>query len=42
MVKRDIKDITFAFFDVETTGLEPYYGDKVCEVAIRKDDRAGG
>lgn len=34
MVGRVIKDITFAFFDVETTGLAPYYGDKVCEVAI--------
>jgi DNA polymerase-3 subunit epsilon len=32
----DIKEITFAFFDVETTGLEPYYGDKICEVAILK------
>ncbi|MCD6094251.1 MAG: 3'-5' exonuclease [Candidatus Omnitrophica bacterium] len=31
-----IKDITFAFFDVETTGLEHYNGDKICEVAILK------
>ncbi len=31
-----IKDITFAFFDVETTGLEHYSGDKICELAILK------
>lgn len=36
MTKSEIKDITFAFFDVETTGLEPYFGDRVCEVAILK------
>ncbi|MCD5397638.1 3'-5' exonuclease [candidate division NPL-UPA2 bacterium] len=36
MLKRNIKDATFAFFDVETTGLDPYCGDKVCEVAILK------
>lgn len=36
MSERAIKDFTLAFFDVETTGLEPYYGDKICEVAILK------
>ena len=25
---------TFAFLDVETTGLSPWFGDRVCEVAI--------
>ena len=25
---------TFAFLDVETTGLSPWFGDRICEVAI--------
>jgi len=29
-----IKDTIFAFLDIETTGLDPRWGDKVCEVAI--------
>ncbi|MFN2290127.1 MAG: exonuclease domain-containing protein [Anaerolineae bacterium] len=28
-----LKETTFALFDVETTGLSPAYGDRVCEVA---------
>jgi len=24
----------FTFFDVETTGLDPHYGDRICEVAL--------
>jgi DNA polymerase-3 subunit epsilon len=32
--KRDLQDITFAFFDLETTGLDPAGGDKICEVAV--------
>ena len=31
-----LKDVTFAFFDVETTGLESSQGDKICEVAVLK------
>lgn len=29
-----IKDKKLAFLDVETTGLSPLYGDRICEVAI--------
>jgi DNA polymerase III epsilon subunit family exonuclease len=36
MLSSALKNITFAFFDVETTGLNSCYGDKVCEVAILK------
>src|SRR5574342_274027 len=25
---------TFAYLDVETTGLSPWFGDRICEVAI--------
>ncbi|MEW6040260.1 MAG: exonuclease domain-containing protein [Elusimicrobiota bacterium] len=31
-----LENITFAFVDVETTGLSPEYGDRVCEVAVLK------
>jgi DNA polymerase III epsilon subunit family exonuclease len=32
----NISDIEFSFLDVETTGLNPLAGDKICEVAILK------
>ncbi|MDD4004639.1 MAG: 3'-5' exonuclease [Elusimicrobiaceae bacterium] len=40
MHKTRIEDITFAFVDIETTGLSPRRGDRVCEVAVLKN-RAG-
>ena len=29
---------TFAFLDVETTGLSPWFGDRICEIAIARCD----
>src|SRR5437660_1614391 len=29
-----LRDITFAVVDVETTGLSPRLGDRVCEIAV--------
>ncbi|MEA3328788.1 MAG: 3'-5' exonuclease [Candidatus Omnitrophota bacterium] len=29
-----LENVIFAFFDLETTGLEPGQGDKICEVAV--------
>lgn len=36
MVSKNLSEITFAFLDVETTGLDPYLGHRVCEIAILK------
>jgi DNA polymerase III epsilon subunit-like protein len=39
-----LTETTFAIFDVETTGLSPAYGHRVCEVAclrIRDGEEAG-
>src|SRR3972149_6945856 len=36
MLYENLSDINFAFLDVETTGLDPYLGDRVCEIAILK------
>jgi len=36
MLYENLSDITFAFLDVETTGLDPYLGDRICEIAILK------
>jgi DNA polymerase III epsilon subunit family exonuclease len=33
-VAQSLDDVTFAFLDVETTGLSPRYGDRVCEIAV--------
>ncbi len=33
---KDPKDVDFCFLDVETTGLDPDLGDRVCEIAIQK------
>ena len=30
----DISNARFAFLDLETTGLSPWFGDRVCEVGI--------
>lgn len=40
MLNTPITDITFAFVDIETTGLSPRRGARVCEVAVLKN-RAG-
>lgn len=29
-----IEETVFCFIDVETTGLSPYFGDRICEVAL--------
>ncbi len=29
-----LDDLTLAFLDVETTGLSPRYGDRICEIAV--------
>ena len=29
-----LDDLSFAFLDVETTGLAPRYGDRICEIAV--------
>ncbi|MGE0370164.1 MAG: exonuclease domain-containing protein, partial [Candidatus Dadabacteria bacterium] len=29
-------EVPFAFLDVETTGLDPATGDRVCEIAVLK------
>jgi len=35
MVRIDfLKDYTFSAFDVETTGLNPYTGDRICEIGL--------
>ncbi len=30
----DISNTRFAFLDIETTGLSPWFGDRICQVAI--------
>ena len=30
----DLSSARFAFFDMETTGLSPWFGDRICEVGI--------
>lgn len=35
-LKLPVPEIDFAFLDVETTGLDPLRGDKICEIAILK------
>lgn len=36
MIPKNLEEITFAFLDVETTGLDPYWGDRICEIAVLK------
>ena len=36
MLPQDPSQVYFAFLDVETTGLEPAAGDKICEIAVIK------
>ncbi|KXK15965.1 MAG: DNA polymerase III subunit epsilon [Chloroflexi bacterium OLB14] len=30
----DISNAPFAFLDIETTGLSPWFGDRICQIAI--------
>jgi len=30
----DLSSARFAFLDLETTGLSPWFGDRICEVGI--------
>lgn len=32
----DPSEVPFAFIDVETTGLDPSHGDRICEIAVLK------
>lgn len=34
MLSRPLNSVTFAVLDVETTGLNPFLGDRVCEIAV--------
>jgi DNA polymerase III epsilon subunit family exonuclease len=34
MFMLDLANARFAFVDIETTGLSPWFGDRICEVAI--------
>ncbi len=36
MLSQDPSQVYFAFLDVETTGLDPHSGDKICEIAVIK------
>jgi DNA polymerase-3 subunit epsilon len=36
MPSKNLSDITFAFLDVETTGLDPCLGHRICEIAVLK------
>ena len=31
-----LRSVTFAYLDIETTGLSPRFGDRICEIAILK------
>jgi len=37
-----IRECEFTIFDVETTGLSPYSGDKICEIAALRVDSSRG
>jgi DNA polymerase III epsilon subunit family exonuclease len=34
MLSKNLEEITFSFLDVEATGLDPYWGDRICEIAV--------
>ena len=34
----DISNTRFAFLDIETTGLSPWFGDRICQVAVLLTD----
>ena len=36
MLSQNPSEVYFAFLDVETTGLDPVSGDKICEIAVIK------
>ena len=33
-LRTTIEDTPFAILDIETTGFHPYYGDRICEIAV--------
>ena len=30
----DLSNARFAFLDIETTGLSPWFGDRICQIAV--------
>ena len=34
LIATNAADLPLTFVDVETTGLSPYRGDRICEVAV--------
>jgi len=36
MLSASLTDIHFSYLDLETTGLDPYSGDRICEISILK------
>jgi DNA polymerase-3 subunit epsilon len=41
MLRQSLKALPFTFFDVETTGLSPAHGHRVCELALLRVDHTG-
>lgn len=35
-LSKGLPEVVFCFLDVETTGLDPYLGDRICEIALLK------
>src|SRR6266540_7229589 len=34
LIMFDLSSARFAYLDVETTGLSPWFGDRICEIAV--------